>query len=98
MGRLDDDEVRLALAEGLPGWSFEENAIRKEFSFRGFTAAVRFVGTIVEPANAARHHPDLEIHYNRVVVSLSTHDEGGVTDRDLDMARTVESLAGSAEA
>lgn len=97
MGRLDDAEVRWALAGELPGWYFEEDTIRKAFSFPGFTAAVGFVGMIVEPANAARHHPDLEIRYNRVVVSLSTHDEGGVTERDLAMARTIESLAGPAE-
>ena len=92
MPRLTDDEVAAALRD-LPGWSFDGSAIRREFSFKGFTSAVAFVGRLVEPANAARHHPDLEIHFDRVAVALSTHDEGGVTERDLALARTIEDLA-----
>jgi 4a-hydroxytetrahydrobiopterin dehydratase len=92
MARLTDEEVRAALKDELSGWSFDGSAIRKEFSFKGFTSAVDFVGRLVEPANAARHHPDLEVHYNRVVVILSTHDEGGVTERDLAVARTIEGV------
>jgi 4a-hydroxytetrahydrobiopterin dehydratase len=94
MPKLTDDEVGAALGR-LPGWSFDGSTIRKEFSFKGFTSAVGFAGRLVEPANAARHHPDLEIHYNRVVVTLSTHDEGGVTERDLALARTIEDVAES---
>jgi 4a-hydroxytetrahydrobiopterin dehydratase len=93
MVRLTDGQVRAALSDGLPGWSIEGTEIRKEFAFKGFTSAVAFVDRLVEPANAAKHHPDLEIHYNRVVVTLSSHDEGGVTQRDLDMARTIDALA-----
>jgi 4a-hydroxytetrahydrobiopterin dehydratase len=92
MARLTDDEVRAALGGELPGWSFDGSTIRKEFSFKSFTSAVAFVERLVEPANAVRHHPDLEIHFNRVVVTLSTHDEGGVTDKDLALARTIEGL------
>ncbi len=94
MARLTDDEVRAALGHGLDAWSFDGTTIRREFTLKGFTSAVAFVERMVEPANAARHHPDLEIHYNRVVVGLSTHDEGGVTDKDIAMARTIEALAG----
>ena len=92
MARLTEEEVHAALRDELTGWSFDGSAIRKEFSFKGFTSAVDFVGRLVEPANAARHHPDLEVHYNRVVVILSTHDEGGVTERDLAVARTIEGV------
>jgi 4a-hydroxytetrahydrobiopterin dehydratase len=97
MTKLTDEEIDAALS-GLPGWSLDGAAIGKEFTFKGFTAAVSFVGRLVEPANAAGHHPDLEIHFNRVVVSLTTHDEGGVTDRDLVLARTIESLVEPPEA
>jgi 4a-hydroxytetrahydrobiopterin dehydratase len=90
MARLTDGEVRAALGDG---WSFDGSAIHKEFVFKGFTSAVAFVGRLVEPANRARHHPDLEIHFNRVIVGLSTHDEGGVTDKDLEMARSIDGLA-----
>jgi 4a-hydroxytetrahydrobiopterin dehydratase len=95
MARLTDDEVGAALGGELPGWSFDGSTIRKEFSFKGFTSAVAFVERLVEPANAVRHHPDLEIHFNLVVVTLSTHDEGGVTEKDLALARTIEGLVES---
>ncbi len=90
--RLTDDEVR----RGAPvGWALADHTLRKEFAFKGFTAAVAFVQRLVAPANEARHHPDLEIHYNRVVVSLTTHDEGGVSDKDLALAHIIEGLAGA---
>jgi 4a-hydroxytetrahydrobiopterin dehydratase len=93
MARLTDEEIRDALGDALDDWTYDGAAIHRELTFKGFTSAVAFVGQLVEPANAARHHPDLEIHFNRVVVSLSTHDEGGVTDKDLALARTFEALA-----
>ena len=79
MPRLSDAEVRAALAVDLPGWALEDDAIRKEFVFQGFLAAIAFIDRLAPRAHEARHHPDLENHYNRVLVSLSTHDEGGVT-------------------
>lgn len=87
---LDAEEIRRRAPDG---WELVGDTIRKEFTFTGFTAAVAFVQRLVAPANEARHHPDLEIHYNRVVVSLSTHDEGGVTDKDFALAGVIESLA-----
>ena len=92
MAKLTDEEVRSRLTE-MHGWRYLGDAIHKEFSFRGFRDAISFVDRVAELANAAAHHPDLEIHYNRVVVSLSTHDEGGVTDRDVMLARDVDGVA-----
>jgi 4a-hydroxytetrahydrobiopterin dehydratase len=86
---LDPGEIRERAPEG---WELVDDTLRKEFTFKGFTAAVAFVQRLVAPANEARHHPDLEIHYNRVVVSSSTHDEGGVTDKDIALARRIEEL------
>jgi 4a-hydroxytetrahydrobiopterin dehydratase len=92
MTRLADAEIDDALA-GLPGWERDGDTIRKTFTRKGFTGAAAFVQAMVAPANAANHHPDLEIHYHRVTVTLSTHDEGGVTSKDLAMARTIDELA-----
>lgn len=98
MPKLIDDDVRAALAGGLPGWEFDGEAIKKEFVFRGFMAAIGFIDRLAAEAHEARHHPDLENHYNRVVVSLSTHDEGGVTEHDIALARAIESVVEQPEA
>lgn len=87
--RLSDDAIR---AQAPDGWTLSDGTLHKEFTFKGFTSAVAFVERLVAPANEARHHPDLEVHYNRVVVALSTHEEGGVTEKDMALARTVEDL------
>ena len=90
--RLSDDHIAKALAD-LPGWTHDGGAIRKEYVFKGFKAAIAFVDRLAEKAHEARHHPDLFNSYNRVTVSLSTHDEGGVTQMDIDLARAIESVA-----
>ena len=92
MALLTDDEVRAQLG-GLPGWELEGGAIRKEYVFTGFRAAIGFIDRLTEVAIAARHHPDLENHYNKVVVSLTSHDAGGVTGADLALARSIEAVA-----
>jgi 4a-hydroxytetrahydrobiopterin dehydratase len=99
MAKLEDDRVRSALQAGdLPGWSFSDGVIHKEYVFRGFRAAISFIDRLAERAIEAKHHPDLENHYNRVLVSLSTHDQGGVTEADLALARAIESVAEPPEA
>ena len=92
MALLTDEEVRAQLA-GLPGWELGGGAIRKEYVFKGFRAAIAFIDRLAEVAIASRHHPDLENHYNRVAVSLTSHDAGGVTRADLELARAVEAVA-----
>jgi 4a-hydroxytetrahydrobiopterin dehydratase len=92
MARLSDDEIRDALG-GLPGWELVDGALTKQYGLGGFPAAVAFVVRLSYPAEAANHHPDLDIRYSRVRVTLSTHDEGGVTAKDLDLARAIEDLA-----
>ncbi len=86
MALLTDAEVARELAL-LPGWSRAGQAIEREFVFEGFPAAVAFVQRLVPGAEAAGHHPDIAIHYRRVTVSFTTHDEGGLTGRDVDGAR-----------
>ena len=87
--RLSDADID---AQSPDGWVHDGDTLRKEFTFTGFGAAVAFVDRLVAPANEARHHPDLEIRYNRVGVTLSTHDEGGVTDKDIALARAIDDL------
>jgi 4a-hydroxytetrahydrobiopterin dehydratase len=92
MAPLADDEVRARLRD-LPGWELRDGAIRKEFVFKGFRAAIAFIDRLAEVAIAARHHPDLENHYNKVGVSLTSHDAGGVTGADLALASAIEAVS-----
>ena len=71
----------------LEGWTLDGNAIRKQFTFKGFPEAVAFVNRLVPDAERADHHPDITINYRRVTLSWSTHDEGGLTAKDIAGAR-----------
>lgn len=95
MSRLDDQTIRARLAE-LDGWRREGDEIRKSFHFENFPDAVAFVDRIVEPAEAADHHPDIDIRYDRVDIGLSTHSVGGLTQKDFDLAGRIDALAPSA--
>lgn len=89
MSKLFDDEVQLALKD-LPGWRYFGNALHKEFRFTGFRAAIAFVDRMAEQALAVGHHPDLELHDARVIVSLSTRSDGGVSVKDIALAQSIE--------
>jgi 4a-hydroxytetrahydrobiopterin dehydratase len=86
---LADDEIRMALRD-LPDWRAFGNAIHKDFRFRGFRAAIAFVNRVAEASTAAAHHPRIEIAYDRVILSLTTHDAGGVTEQDIKLAHDIE--------
>lgn len=92
MALLDDAEVEARLAE-LPGWSRVGATIEKTFERGDFVGSVKFVDSLVEPAEAMGHHPDLEISWNEVKVLLSTHSEGGLTGNDFELAAKIEALA-----
>jgi len=85
MATVSREEIERQL-KSLPGWAFDANAIKKQFTFPDFPAAVRFVDRLVPEAEAADHHPDITINYRRVTLVYSTHSEGGVTQKDLDGA------------
>lgn len=89
MALLDDDEIRSRLDE-LKGWTREGDAIRKTYSLDSFAEAVAFVNRIAVLAEQADHHPDIDIRYDRVGCSLSTHSQGGLTRRDFDLARQLD--------
>lgn len=94
MATLSGDEIRTAL-EALPGWARAEPAITRTYRLDGFAGAIAFVVRLSYAAEAANHHPDLDIRYDKVTVTLSTHSEGGVTAKDLDLARAIERFAPS---
>ena len=89
MSTVPDHEVEAALAS-LPGWSVRDGALVKQFALPSFLAAVDFVNTLASLAEEANHHPDLDIRYDKVRVSLVTHSEGGITEKDLEMAQRIE--------
>jgi 4a-hydroxytetrahydrobiopterin dehydratase len=89
---LGDEEVRTRLTD-LPGWAFEDGAIRKRFMFENFLGSVMFVNRVTGAAEAADHHPDVAINWNAVSVTLVTHSQGGVTDADLALAAQIEALS-----
>ena len=92
MAVLSDDELREAL-DALPGWELAGGAIRRDLRFADFREAVGFVVQVAFEAEAADHHPDVDIRYNKVHVALSTHSEGGITAKDLDLAHAISLLA-----
>jgi 4a-hydroxytetrahydrobiopterin dehydratase len=92
MTRLDDSEIEVRLAE-LPGWAREGEAIAKTFDCGDFVGSVRFVGSLVEPAEAMNHHPDVAISWSNVKVTVSTHSEGGLTAADFELAAKIDALA-----
>ena len=85
MAILAPEEVDRQL-KTLEGWTLEGSALRKQYTFAGFPAAVAFVSRLVPDAEAADHHPDITINYRKVTLLYSTHDEGGLTQKDFDGA------------
>ena len=92
MTLLDDQSIQDRLAD-LEGWSLEGRIITREFEFEDFVGSIRFVDSLVEPAEAMNHHPDLGISWNKVTVAITNHAEGGLTEKDFELARKVQSLA-----
>jgi 4a-hydroxytetrahydrobiopterin dehydratase len=92
MAALREKEIQATLNRH-SGWSFSDNAIHKKFSFEAFMPAVGFVNRIARAAEEAQHHPDITINYNVVSISLSTHSEGGVTHKDIELAGQIDDLA-----
>lgn len=79
--------------KSLTGWTVEGKALHTTRHFKDFPAAIAFVNAIVEPAEASAHHPDLEISYNQVTIHLTTHDAGGLTAKDFEMAQTLSQIS-----
>jgi 4a-hydroxytetrahydrobiopterin dehydratase len=94
MALLTPEEITDRL-ESLDGWALDGKAIKKQFTFQDFPEAILFVSALVPGAEEADHHPDIEIHYKRVILSYSTHDESGLTQKDIDGAAMADAVASS---
>jgi len=89
---LEAGQIQAALA-GLPGWQLHNGRLRREFRFADFSAAFAFMTRVALLAERMNHHPDWSNSYKRVTIELHTHDAGGVTARDAEMARRIGELA-----
>lgn len=94
--RLGEDDLTAAL-EGLDGWAYDAaaDAIARRFLFRDFAQAFGFMTMVALAAEKADHHPDWSNSWSRVDIALATHSEGGVTARDIDLARAIDTIAAS---
>ena len=86
--KLSDDEISTRL-EGLSGWSREGDKIERSIEFGGFNEAIGFINRIAEHADAADHHPEIFNVYNQVELALTTHDAGGLTEKDFSLAEKI---------
>jgi len=92
MPALPDNLIAQRLAE-MVGWERVGDEIVKTFEFKSFTDAIFFVDRVADEAEAVHHHPDLDIRYNKVKVALTTHDDGGITDKDFSLAVDIDAVS-----
>lgn len=92
MALLDGSEIR-AFLESRPGWEVRDGTISKTYVLADFASAIGFVASVGVVAERAFHHPDIDLRYRRVTISLTTHDEGGLTRKDTDLAARIDRLA-----
>jgi len=91
MAVLSDDEVDAAAAD-LNGWQRTDGALRRSVSFPAFLDGIEAVRRVAEHAERADHHPDIDIRWRTVTFALVTHSEGGITDRDVELARQIDGI------
>lgn len=91
MSKLTDDQIRQAL-DSLPGWQRDGDMIARTYTHPDFRVAIGFVGYVAEIAENLGHHPDIDVRYNEVRLAVTTHDAGGLTEKDLELARTVDGV------
>ncbi len=91
MGLLSDEEIEARIGE-LEGWKREDRFIRRTFKFPRFLKAIEFINRVAELAEEADHHPDLYNVWRSVTLKFTTHDEGGLTERDFKMASKINAL------
>ena len=92
MTKLGEKEI-LERLKNLKNWEYKENSLVRFIKFKDFVSAVKFIDLLVPIAEEMEHHPDLELkNYNELIIRLTTHDEGGVTQYDFDLAKRIEDL------
>lgn len=87
-----EEEIRSRIAQ-IDGWILEDGCIVRVFQFEDFLQAIQFVNRAAEEAERVQHHPDIDIRYNKVKMGLVSHDAGGITDKDFQMAQSLNGLA-----
>jgi 4a-hydroxytetrahydrobiopterin dehydratase len=92
MKKLNAAEIKSALTS-VPDWKKKDAVISRTFQFKDFPAAVKFVDAVAELAEHAWHHPDIDIRWNKVVLTLTTHDAGGLTKKDFALAKKFDALS-----
>jgi 4a-hydroxytetrahydrobiopterin dehydratase len=92
MARLTATEIKSGLS-GVPQWTRKGGAISRTYQFKDFPAAIRFVKSVAVKAEKAWHHPDIDIRWNKVTLALTTHDQGGLTEKDFALAKVFDRLA-----
>jgi 4a-hydroxytetrahydrobiopterin dehydratase len=90
--KLDEQELQAAVAK-LPEWSLTNGEIVREVTLKDFAHAMIFVNGVAELAEGANHHPDIDIRYNKVRLALVTHDSGGITQNDIELAAAIDEIA-----
>lgn len=93
MSRVLDEDERDRQVDGLPGWSGDRAALHRSYDFPAFLRGVAAVDEIAEVAEAMNHHPDIDIRWRTVSFTLSTHDAGGVTQLDVELAHRIHQVA-----
>ena len=91
MALLSENQIQKELA-ALKGWKREGNEIVREYELKGFIHAMGFVNSVALLAEKANHHPDIDIRWNKVKLTLSTHSAGGLTEKDFNLAKQIDSL------
>jgi 4a-hydroxytetrahydrobiopterin dehydratase len=89
---LSEEEIQQQI-NNLSGWTREGAKLQCNRKFKDFVQAIEFVNKLVEPAESAGHHPDIEISYNKVKIILTTHDAGGLTKKDFDLAKVISQIS-----
>jgi len=89
MPKLTDAELAAALEE-LPGWKVEDGMLTKQFEFGAYLSGLEFATTVGQEAERRDHHPDMLVTWRKVKVLLSTHSEGGITEKDTGLAKFIE--------
>lgn len=90
--KLTEDQVKERLAS-LPQWSEAGGVIQRTYQFKDFVQAMKFVNQVADLAEQRQHHPDILVRYSKVTLSLSTHDAGGITEKDFEFARLADGIA-----
>jgi 4a-hydroxytetrahydrobiopterin dehydratase len=91
MSLLSEAEIQKKLAN-LPQWNLTGDSIARQFTLPDFVAAMKFVNRVADEAEKAAHHPDIDIRWNKVLLALSSHDAGGLTEADFSLAAVLDAL------